>query len=232
VDAPFWHDRWQRNQIGFHEPKANPLLIAHFDSLSLPGGSRIFVPLCGKTLDIHWLLSRGQRVAGAELSELAVQQLFAELGLTPQATAIGKLTRYSAPGIDIFQGDLFDLSRGELGEVHAVYDRAALIALPEPFRSRYARHLAQITDRAPQLLICITYEQRLIAGPPFSVDGAEVARLYQGSYDLMALGSTDVLGGIKGTCPAREDVWLLRSVPRKHPPTYRDPLVSASAANM
>jgi thiopurine S-methyltransferase len=82
VDASFWHDKWQRNQIGFHEPQANPLLLAHFDSLSLRAGSRIFVPLCGKTLDINWLLARGQRVVGAELSEIAVQQLFAGLGVT------------------------------------------------------------------------------------------------------------------------------------------------------
>jgi thiopurine S-methyltransferase len=210
VDAPFWHDRWQRNQIGFHEPKANPLLVAHFDGLSLPAGSRIFVPLCGKSLDVNWLWARGHRVAGAELSEIAVQQLFAALGVTPQATASGKLIRYSAAGIDIFQGDLFDLTRGELGEVDAVYDRAALIALPEQLRTRYARQMVQITERAMQLLICVTYEQQRMAGPPFSVDGAEVARLYQDSYDLEALGSAEVPGGLKGLYPATEDVWLLR----------------------
>jgi thiopurine S-methyltransferase len=209
VDAPFWHDRWQRNQIGFHEPKANPLLVAHFDRVSLPAGSCIFVPLCGKTLDIHWLLSRGYRIAGVELSAIAVRQLFAQLGVTPQTAAIGELTRYSAPGIEIFQGDIFELSRGELLEVDAIYDRAALIALPGPLRSRYARHLVEITDRATQLLICVNYEQQLLAGPPFSVDGAEVARLYQYAYELEALGSTPVAGGLKGNCPATEEVWLL-----------------------
>jgi thiopurine S-methyltransferase len=217
VDAAFWHDRWQRSQIGFHEPRANPLLLAHFERLSLPSGSRIFVPLCGKTLDIDWLLSRGHRVAGAEFSEIAVQQLFANLGITAHATTLGEVTRYSAPGIDIFHGDIFDLSRGELGEVDGIYDRAALIALPEQLRTRYAQHLVQITDRAPQLLICMTYEQRLVAGPPFSVDAAEVARLYDGTYHLEALGSVDVPGGLKGKCPATEDVWLLRpasAIPR------------------
>ncbi|HTB65945.1 MAG TPA: thiopurine S-methyltransferase [Steroidobacteraceae bacterium] len=219
MDAPFWHDRWQRNQIGFHEPKANPLLVAHFDRLSLPAGRRVFVPLCGKTLDIQWLLSRGYRIAGAELSEIAVRQLFADLGFTPDTTVVGNMTRYSAPGIDIFHGDIFDLSRGDLHEVDAVYDRAALIALPEALRARYAQRLAQITDRARQLLICITYEQRLIAGPPFSVEGAEVARLYRSSYDLKAVGSTEVPGGIKGTCPATEHVWLLMpTLPRNQPP--------------
>ncbi|HEY6456613.1 MAG TPA: thiopurine S-methyltransferase [Steroidobacteraceae bacterium] len=210
MEASFWHDRWQRNQIGFHEPKANPVLLAHVNTVCLPGPSRIFVPLCGKTLDIGWLLARGHRVAGAELSEIAVQQLFADLGIAAHATSIGQLTRFSAPGIDIFQGDIFDLSRGELGAVDAIYDRAALIALPGQLRTRYARHLVQITNGAPQLLICVTYEQRLIAGPPFSVDGAEVARLYQGAYDLEALGSAELPGGLKGKCPATEDVWFLR----------------------
>jgi thiopurine S-methyltransferase len=209
VDAPFWHDRWQRNQIGFHEPKPNPLLVAHFDSLSLPTGSRIFVPLCGKTLDIHWLLSRGYGIAGAELSAIAVQQLFADLGVTPHTTAIGKLTRYSASGIDIFAGDIFDLSRDQLPKVDAIYDRAALIALPEPLRSRYARHLVGLTERATQLLVCVNYEQQRLAGPPFSISGAEVTRLYQSAYDIEALGSTPVAGGLKGGCPATEEVWLL-----------------------
>jgi thiopurine S-methyltransferase len=209
MDARFWRDKWERNQIGFHEAQVNPLLVAHFDRLALPAGSRIFVPLCGKTLDIHWLLSRGQRVVGAELSELAVHQLFRELGVTARTTVSGKVTRHSAPGIDIFHGDIFDLSRVDLGEIDGVYDRAALIALPAPLRSRYARHLAAITNQAMQLLICIVYDQHLQAGPPFSVDGGEVARLYDGLYDLKALGSVVVVGGLKGICPASEEIWLL-----------------------
>jgi thiopurine S-methyltransferase len=213
VDASFWREKWERNEIAFHEPKANPLLLAHFDSLPLPPASRIFVPLCGKTLDIHWLLSRGHRVAGAELSQIAVQQLFSDLGVTPSMTTIGKLTRYSAPGIDIFQGDIFDLSREDLGTVDAVYDRAALVALPETLRTRYASHLAQIVERAMQLVICFTYDQRLLSGPPFSVNGAEVTRLYQGYYGFKLLGSAEVVGGLKGKCPALEYVWLLTPVP-------------------
>ncbi len=209
MDAQFWRDKWERNEIAFHEAGANPLLVAYLDGLSLAAGSRVFVPLCGKTLDIQWLLSRGYRVAGAELSSIAVQQLFTALGVTPRLTAVGKLTRYSAAGIDILQGDIFDLSRINLGSVDGIYDRAALIALPEPLRTRYAGHLVQITDCAAQLLICITYEQRLLAGPPFCVDGAEIARLYQDDYSLRALGSAEVVGGLKGKCLATDNVWLL-----------------------
>jgi thiopurine S-methyltransferase len=212
MDAAFWRGKWERNEIGFHEPQANPLLVAHFAALRLPPASRIFVPLCGKTLDIAWLLSRGHQVAGAELSAIAVQQLFADLGVDPSAARMGNLTRYSAPGIDIFHGDIFELSRAGLGAVNAVYDRGALIALPEVMRSRYAGHVEQIADRAIQLLITVNYEQTLLAGPPFSVDGSEVARLYGEVYELTRLGGSDIAGGLKGKCPAAEEVWLLVAV--------------------
>jgi thiopurine S-methyltransferase len=209
VDASFWQQRWERNQIAFHQHKTNPWLEKYFDRLSLPQGSRVFVPLCGKTLDIAWLLSRGYRVAGAELSAIAVEQLFAELGVEPRIEVVGKFDRYSAEGIGIFVGNFFDLSKNDLGGIDGIYDRAALVALPEAMRDRYAAHLMTITDRAPQLLISYAYDQSLLDGPPFSVGNDEVARHYRGSYDLTLLTTADVPGGLKGKCAATESVWLL-----------------------
>jgi len=210
MDGSFWHRKWERNEIAFHEREANPLLVTHFKELSLPEGSRVFLPLCGKTLDIHWLLSHGYCVAGSELSKIAVAQLFAELGVEPRITAIDPVSRYSANNIDIFVGDIFSLSRGMLGQVDAIYDRAALVAFPELMRERYAAHLITITDRAPQLLITCVYDQRLLDGPPFSVGQEEVSRQYQESYDLELLASADIKGGLKGKCAAAEKVWRLK----------------------
>jgi thiopurine S-methyltransferase len=130
VDATFWHNRWQTNQTGWHECVVNPLLIIHFPSLNVSPGSRVFVPLCGKSLDLGWLLSSGYAIAGAELSELAVKQLFAELGMEARISEVGKHKLFRGEKIDIFVGDLFDLSREILGPVDAIYDRAALVALP------------------------------------------------------------------------------------------------------
>jgi thiopurine S-methyltransferase len=208
MDAGFWRAKWERNEIGFHEPEANPLLVAHFSALSLPEGSRVFVPLCGKTRDIHWLVSRGFRIVGVEWSGIAVEQLFSELGVKPATADLGRITRHSADGIDIFAGDFFDLTRSELGPVDAIYDRAALIALPEADRERYVKRLMEITGAAPQLLICLDYDQSLVAGPPFSVAPGEVARHYADSYDVTRLASADV--GLKGKCTAAETVWLLK----------------------
>ena len=210
MDENFWHQKWERNEIAFHEREANPFLAIYFRNLFLAEGSRVFLPLCGKTLDIHWLLSHGYRVAGAELSKIAVEQLFSGLGVEPTVTTMGPLDRYSSTNIDIFVGDIFGLSRDVLGKVDAIYDRAALVALPGPMRDRYTAHLIGITDRAPQLLITYDYDQRLVDGPPFSVGHEEVRRQYQGSYDLKLLASADVKGGLKGKYAAAEHVWLLK----------------------
>lgn len=210
MDQNFWHERWETNNIGFHESATNPLLIKYFTELALAKGRRVFLPLCGKTLDIPWLLSQGYRVAGAELSEIAVRQLFAELGLEPKISQAGEVDRYSAKNIDIFVGDIFNLSRDRLGAVDAIYDRAALVALPAEMRRRYSAHLMQITDKAPQLLICFEYDQSAMQGPPFSVSNEEVQRYYRDHYDLTLLASVDMPGGLKGKCAAEENVWLLK----------------------
>ena len=210
MEESFWHQKWERNEIAFHQREANPLLVKYFGDLSLPQGSRVFVPLCGKTRDIHWLLSHGYRVAGAELSKLAVEQLFAELGVEPNITVIDSLIRFSADNVDIFVGDIFSLSRNLLGQIDAIYDRAALVAFPEPMRDLYSVHLVEITDHAPQLLVSYEYDQRLLSGPPFSVSAEEVVRRYQESYDLKLLAKVEVEGGLKGRCAATENVWLLK----------------------
>jgi thiopurine S-methyltransferase len=210
MDASFWHQRWGENKIAFHKSEVNPLLVKYFKELSLVKGGRVFLPLCGKTLDIPWLLSEGYRVAGAELSKIAVEQLFTELGVEPKIARVGKFDRYSATHIDIFVGDIFNLSRPMLGLVDAIYDRAALVALPEVMRDRYTTHLTEMTDQAPQLLICYEYDQSCMDGPPFSISHEEVNQHYRDQYHLTLMASTDVPGGLKGNCATKENVWLLK----------------------
>lgn len=210
MDPNFWHRKWTNREIGFHRADVNPLLRAHLPRLGLAPGARLFLPLCGKTLDIGWLADQGFRVAGAELHAAAVAELFAELGHTPEITSHGPLERHRAGDVEIFVGDLFDLSRELLGPVDAVYDRAALVALPAEMRARYVPHLAELTDGAPQLLITYDYDQNAAAGPPFAVPAREVEARYADTYEITALASAEVPGGLKGLTAATESVWLLR----------------------
>jgi thiopurine S-methyltransferase len=179
MEHSFWHERWESGRIGFHQGKPNKLLLAHFHALGLADRSRVFLPLCGKTRDIAWLLSQGYRVAGAELSELAIRQLFEELEVEPVISNLGKLKRYSATDIEIFVGDVFSLTAELLGPVDAVFDRAALVALPEEMRACLCGP-SRLSDAetAPQLLVCFEYDQRLQSGPPFSISRDEVRQRY------------------------------------------------------
>lgn len=210
MQADFWHRQWRNGHIGFHKTEVNPMLTAHWPQLQLTRGQRVFVPLCGKTLDIGWLLANGYRVAGIELNETAVQQLFDGLGLMPAVVSQGPLKHYHADNIDIFAGDLFALDEAVLGPVDAVYDRAALVALPNIMRPRYTAHLRALTHNAPQLLICFEYDQQRMEGPPFSIPPAEVEQHYGADYGLTQLDHHTVDGGLKGQVEASEHAWLLQ----------------------
>jgi len=215
VNPQFWHRRWEASDIGFHKSDTHPLLLEHFNKLSLDAGSRIFLPLCGKTRDISWFLANGYLAAGVELSKLAVDQLFTESGLEPKLFIDGAFIHYTAHNLDVFVGDIFSLHGETLGKIDAVYDRAALVALPGDMRKRYVEHLIGIVAQKKQLLICYEYDQELMPGPPFSISQEEIQSLYGRRYNITLIDSINVDEGLKGRCDAVENTWLLRPLPLK-----------------
>ncbi len=190
----FWLQRWQDGQIGFHRDEVMPLLQKHWPSLELPSGSRVLVPLCGKTLDMHWLAAQGHRVLGVELSALAVQQFFDEAGLTPQRRTSVYGEHYSAGPIEIIRGDAFALDESLLADIAGIYDRAALIALPPPLRQQYRDTLyARVPVGCRGVLITLEYPQDEKQGPPFSVEQPEVERLFAQPWEADLLERRDIL---------------------------------------
>ncbi|MEM8958493.1 MAG: thiopurine S-methyltransferase [Pseudomonadota bacterium] len=213
MDAEYWHRKWRDNQIAFHEPQANGLLREHLDRLGLEPGARVFLPLCGKTRDIGHLCGLGFRVVGAELSEAAVTQLFSDLDLVPEIQPFDSLRLYSAGPVSVFVGDVFALDREVLGPVAAVYDRAALVALPPDMCARYVEHVAAMTADAPQVVISLEYDQSTMAGPPFSVPEAEIRTLYGGRFSVTLLEARPISGALAARCSGSEVAWLLTPGP-------------------
>ncbi len=211
MDEQFWHQKWAKNEIRFHLSEANPKLVKYFGELKLYENSRIFLPLCGKTKDIGWLLSNGHSVVGAELSEAAIKQLFEELELEPTITAADSMKLYSAETIDIYVGNIFDLTDRMLGLVDAVFDRGALVALPAEMRKRYTVHIIDITEAAHQLLICLEYDPALKDGPPFSITDTEVTQHYHGTHKLKLLEKDLLPHEEFNVSPVTENAWLLKS---------------------
>ncbi|WAC65040.1 thiopurine S-methyltransferase [Pseudoxanthomonas sp. SL93] len=194
MDADFWLQRWQEGQIGFHRDDVMPLLEKHWSSLQLSAGSRVLVPLCGKSLDMHWLAAQGHRVLGVELSPLAVTQFFEEAGLEPVRTTTRYGEHFSAGPVEIILGDAFALDPALLADVAGVYDRAALIALPPDLRLRYRDTVyASLPAGCQGLLITLEYAQAEKAGPPFSVAQQEVETLFAAPWRHTLLERRDIL---------------------------------------
>lgn len=211
MHADYWHELWRTNIIGFHRDSTHPLLLKHLDTLRLVPQQRIFVPLCGKSLDIAWLLAQGFRVTGVELSHLAVTQLFDELGVKPEVTKMGALDCYRSGGLEVYQGDIFDLAPEMLGVIDAVYDRAAIVALPETMRGDYTCQIRRLSANTPQLLIHYEYDQSRMDGPPFSVPTSELKRHYSNCYTMTLLESIE-LPAANGSFTRVENIWVLRRV--------------------
>lgn len=194
MDKDFWLDKWARDEIGFHEPAGNRLLQRWWPDLAVPPETQVLVPLCGKSVDLRWLQQQGYRVLGIELSEKAVQAFFDEQGLQAQVEPAGAFQRWSADGIEILQGDVFSLTAELLAEVGALYDRAALIALPAELRSKYVELLRRLlSPKVRGLLVTLEYLPDEEAGPPYSVSEQEMHRLFDVSFALSVLVREDVL---------------------------------------
>ncbi len=209
MEHEFWHNKWKANEIGFHKDETNAFLKDNLQSLALSPETTILVPLCGKTLDIAYLLSLGHKVVAAELNESAVIQLFENMKVTPDVSDVGNLKQYQAQNLSVFVGDVFELTEGLMGSVDAIYDRAALVALPDAMRRRYAKHLMAITQKAPQLLVTIEYDPSHYDGPPFAISQDMVRELYAESYTCEMLQHQPMPDGLKGKCEAWEAVWHL-----------------------
>lgn len=192
--ADFWHERWQTNQIGFHLDQVNPYLQKFWSGLAVEPGSRVFVPLCGKSRDLSWLHAQHLDVLGVELSPIAARAYFDENRLAMAVTARDGFDFYAADGCGIYCGDFFALRAEHLAGVRAVYDRAALVALPPEMRSAYAAHMASLlTPGTSMLLVTFDYPQHEMPGPPFGVSEAEVRALYGSRFDIRLLHSADIL---------------------------------------
>ena len=199
MEPGFWHARWQDGRIGFHQDRPTPLLVEHWPMLDVAPDARVLVPLCGKSLDMAWLAARGHRVLGIELSRIAVEQFFAEHGLDPQVSQDASGVHYAAGGIEIVCGDAFEVDPALLRTGDAVFDRAALIALPPELRRRYARSpYGALPAGCRGMLVTLDYPQHEKAGPPFAVPETEVHDLFDRDWHVGLLARHDILDAQPG----------------------------------
>lgn len=201
MQPDYWHQRWRDKEIGFHQDEINPFLVKYWSKLGLEKGARVLVPLCGKSNDMLFLAARGYEIVGNELSSVAVEQFFATAGgevkqqkifLENSISGTDKMYLWQGE-VSILQGDFFDLDKTITGDIQAVYDRAALVALPQEMRKAYVRHLISLVpDKVSILLVTLEYDQSEKAGPPFSVSELEVRQLFEPDFSVELLECLDI----------------------------------------
>ncbi|BCA96996.1 thiopurine S-methyltransferase [Legionella antarctica] len=176
----FWADIWREGRTFFHKEEINRDLITYWPELHMVPGMRVLVPLCGKSLDMLWLSQQGFKVVGIELSEQAVIQFAAEHQLHFKKEKTGEIYHYYTDAISLWVGDIFALESSLIAPVDAIYDRAALIALPAKMRPDYVdRCLQWLKPRGAILLKTLSYNQEKLEGPPYSISGEDVSNLYK-----------------------------------------------------
>ncbi len=194
MQPDFWHERWRIGQIGFHQPSVDRHLKEHWPQLGLPANSRVFVPLCGKSLDLEWLRQRGHTMAGVDLSAVALESFCMERGILAMRRTFDAFDVYEAEDLRLYRGDFFALTPELLGGFAAIYDRAALISWTPEVRPAYVAHLSSLTRPGAQtLLITMEYPQEQMQGPPFSVNEDDVHRLYAPNHAIRTLSRHDIL---------------------------------------
>lgn len=195
MKSEFWHERWSNDETDFHLDEPNPAMVNNWPTLPIELGNRVLLPLCGKSVDVLWLLKQGYQIVGVELSEIALDALAESIeemfSLAVDKQEVDGLILYRAAGILLICGDWFKLTARDIGPVHAVYDRAALIAMPEEMRESYCEQLMNVAGAVPQLLVTIDYHQADMAGPPFSVPADQIEGYYADSMTIDVLHSEE-----------------------------------------
>jgi thiopurine S-methyltransferase len=194
MQREFWEQRWQENQTGFHLNEINPYLKAHWQAVTNDQKGQVFVPLCGKSLDLIWLQQQGYSVTAVECSEIAVKAFFNEQGIEPEVSQQGAFKRFRSTGLCIYQGDYFQLEASMLRDISLVYDRASLVAMPGAMRKAYAeKMMALLPASVSMLLIALEYDQSLMTGPPFSVIQENIVELYQQGFSIEKMHQQDII---------------------------------------
>jgi len=184
MEHAFWKSRWDEGRTGFHRAEASPELVRWADEVLVERAAAL-VPLCGKSLDLLWLAQRFGQVVGVEFVRDAVVELFDALGVTPTIRVVAGAEVFGHANLNVIVQDIFAVTAAELPPISAVWDRAALIALPPDVRGRYAAHIQSLMGAAARgLLVTIDYPQGLMPGPPFAVSDDEVTTRYPSARRL------------------------------------------------
>ncbi|MGF1670482.1 MAG: thiopurine S-methyltransferase [Balneolaceae bacterium] len=188
MEISFWENKWRQGQIGFHMEDGYEPLKKYWDKLDLPKQSTVFVPFCGKSVDLVWLAGNGASVLGIEVIEQAVQEFFHEQHIAPNIQKSGDFTIYKSGPIQIIHGNFFHITKSSFPDIDVIYDKGGLVAVPEEKQTEYVDHLLNLANPHTKILLHhFEYPQNEMSGPPFSVPLSRIKELFGDGYSIRTL---------------------------------------------
>jgi len=164
-------------------------IIPNYDDETCANPVRVFVPLCGKTVDMAFLAKHGSvsEVVGIEGIRKALESYIEEqpdLEIKP-VESIDMFERFVGKKTSLLKGDFFALdSDATGGKFDSIWDRGSMVAIDPRLRESYVDVMKNLLKPGGTILL-VTVERRagadegLRAGPPFSLSEEEVRALYQ-----------------------------------------------------
>ncbi|XP_033736866.1 probable thiopurine S-methyltransferase [Pecten maximus] len=194
-----WNERWKKEQTQFHMSIVHPMLLKHINRLT-DGKSnlRIFVPLCGKSMDVKWLSDQGHEIVGCDCSEAGCKEIFerdnipytSEYRHSVQSTLLKATDRK----LSLYVGDFFHLQKKEIGEFDCVWDRGSLVAIPVKRRQEYADILVSVmANETKYLLDCFLVDNVIFGGPPFNCNEKNVKEYFGSQCVVEKIDQRDAL---------------------------------------
>nr|XP_039260200.1 probable thiopurine S-methyltransferase [Styela clava] len=170
--------------------QASPMLRKHIKSL-LPNAirKRIFLPLCGKSPDIKWLIDEGYEVVGLECSEHAILEFFEENSVEFEKSVSTKDHSFrvytgKTANVVIYEGDYFKFNSDIAGGLFdAVWDSASLNTIELASRKPYVEIMRSVLDKQAKYMLSAMYfgEKRTWINNPFDITDADMTELF-GEY--------------------------------------------------
>lgn len=183
----FWIDYWQTNAITWQNPEVSPWLRQYQDEfLSMPswcGDEKrltVFVPLCGKSVDLWHLLSvKNVEVIGNDCSGIACADFFSEFSIPGYERVVINeditLHRSTVLPLRLYEGDIFALTSQIVGRVDRVLDRAALVALhPSNIETKYMPLMCSLLSEEGSMLLASVSELPSPTAPPHCYTATQI----------------------------------------------------------
>lgn len=179
MQLDFWKEVWKEQRLGFDQVEVNYYLKKALPSWLSESYETIFVPLCGRSIDMWEIHRSGHHVTGVECFEGALQDFDKKYALNLEKVSVrDSVDCLKNLDFKLYCADFFELTSADIQKRKGplkIWDRAALVALPPEMRLAYYDQIEKLCiDRLDWLCLLFSFDADTNFGPPFSVNYEEV----------------------------------------------------------